>query len=120
MHIATRASHGNGIYAVAVGLIAALLLCGAGCSGRAAANLAAAPPGPDSVELNASQIAAVKLSPVATRRFALQRTAVGSIDFNEDVAVQVFSPYSGRIIQAYADVGDDVQRGKPLYNVDSP
>jgi cobalt-zinc-cadmium efflux system membrane fusion protein len=103
-----------------VGSAAALLLFGAGCSGGATATSAAAPALPDSVELNASQVAAVKLAPIATRRFALQRTAVGTLDFDEDVAVQVFSPYPGRIIQAVAEVGDDVQRGKTLYTIDSP
>jgi cobalt-zinc-cadmium efflux system membrane fusion protein len=120
MRTAPRAWHGIGISAAAVGSAAALLLFGAGCSGGATATSAAAPALPDSVELNASQVAAVKLAPIATRRFALQRTAVGTLDFDEDVAVQVFSPYPGRIIQAVAEVGDDVQRGKTLYTIDSP
>jgi cobalt-zinc-cadmium efflux system membrane fusion protein len=105
---------------VAVGLTAVLSFFGAGCSGGGTANVGAAPPGPDSVELKPSQVAAVTLAPVATHRFALQRAAVGAIGFDEDVAVQVFSPYPGRIIQAFAEVGDDVPRGKTLYTVDSP
>jgi membrane fusion protein, heavy metal efflux system len=120
MRTAPRGWHGIGTCGVAAGLIAALSFFGAGCSGGATADVAAAPPGPDSVELKASQVAAVTLAPVATHRFALQRAAVGAIGFDEDVAVQVFSPYAGRIIQAFADVGDDVQRGKTLYTVDSP
>jgi cobalt-zinc-cadmium efflux system membrane fusion protein len=119
MRTAPRAWHGIGTCTVAVGLIAALCF-GAGCSGGTASNVAAAPPGPDSVELKASQVAAVTLAPVATHRFALQRAAVGAIDFDEDVAVQVFSPYPGRIIQAFGEVGDDVRRGKTLYTIDSP
>jgi len=120
MRTALRAWHGIGISAVAVGSMAVLSLFGVGCSGGATANSAASPAVPDSVELNASQVAAVKLAPVATRNFALQRAAVGTIGFDEDVAVQVFSPYSGRIIQTFAEVGDDVPRGKTLYTIDSP
>ena len=120
MRTALRAWHGIGISAVAVGSMAVLSLFGVGCSGGATANSAASPAVPDSVELNPSQVAAVKLAPVATRNFALQRAAVGTIGFDEDVAVQVFSPYSGRIIQTFAEVGDDVPRGKTLYTIDSP
>jgi cobalt-zinc-cadmium efflux system membrane fusion protein len=120
MRTALRAWHGIGISAVAVGSMAVLSLFGVGCSGGATANSAASPAVPDSVELNPSQVAAVKLAPVATRNFALQRAAVGTIGFDEDVAVQVFSPYSGRIIQTFAEIGDDVLRGKTLYTIDSP
>ena len=120
MRTALRAWHGIGISAVAVGSMAVLSLFGVGCSGGATANSAASPAVPDSVELNPSQVAAVKLALVATRNFALQRAAVGTIGFDEDVAVQVFSPYSGRIIQTFAEVGDDVPRGKTLYTIDSP
>jgi cobalt-zinc-cadmium efflux system membrane fusion protein len=120
MRTAPRAWHGIGISAAAVGSAAALLLFGAGCSGGATATSATATAVPDSVELNASQVAAVKLAPIVTRRFAPQRAAVGTLDFDEDVAVQVFSPYPGRIIRALAEVGDDVQRGKTLYTIDSP
>src|ERR1700722_9701873 len=117
MRTAPRAWHGIGISAAAVGAAAALLLFGAGCSGGATASSATATAVPDSVELNASQVAAVKLAPIATRRFAPLRTAVGTLGFDEDVAVQVFSPYPGRIIRALAEVGDDVQRGKTLYTI---
>jgi membrane fusion protein, heavy metal efflux system len=75
---------------------------------------------PDSVQLSASQLQSVKISPAAVRNFALQLSSVGSIDFDEDAAVQVFSPYQGRIIHAFAQVGDQVARGKTLYTIDSP
>src|ERR1700721_3944883 len=117
MRTALRAWHGIGLSPVAVGSMAVLSLFGVGCSGGATANSAAATAVPDSIELNASQVAAVKLAPIATRHFALQRAAVGTIGFDEDVAVQVFSPYSGRIIQTFAEVGDDVLRGKPLNTI---
>ena len=74
----------------------------------------------DSVDLSDSQLAAVKVQPVAERDFPVEKEAVGSIDFNEDLAVQVFTPYQGRIIALFAEVGDDVKKGQTLFTIDSP
>jgi cobalt-zinc-cadmium efflux system membrane fusion protein len=52
--------------------------------------------------------------------FSQQRTAVGSIDFNQNLSVQVFSPYQGKIIKAYAEVGEQVAKGATLFTIDSP
>jgi cobalt-zinc-cadmium efflux system membrane fusion protein len=45
---------------------------------------------------------------------------VGNIDFNEDMAAQVFPPYQGRIVKLYAMLGDNVKRGQPLLTIESP
>jgi cobalt-zinc-cadmium efflux system membrane fusion protein len=74
----------------------------------------------DSLELNEKQAANLKLKPVEMANFSAQFAAYGSIDFNENTAVQVFTPYQGKIIQSFADVGDFVSKGQPLYTVDSP
>jgi cobalt-zinc-cadmium efflux system membrane fusion protein len=34
--------------------------------------------------------------------------------------VQVFSPYQGKIIRAYAEVGDPVKKGQTLFTIESP
>jgi cobalt-zinc-cadmium efflux system membrane fusion protein len=73
----------------------------------------------DSVDLSDSQLAAVKVAPVDERDFPVEKQAVGSIDFNEDMSVQVFAPYQGRIIALFAEVGDDVKKGQTLFTVDS-
>src|SRR5580704_2742464 len=52
----------------------------------------------DAVDLSESQLAAVKVAPVEERDFPIEKEAVGSIDFNENMTVQVFTPYQGRII----------------------
>lgn len=75
---------------------------------------------PDSVDLTDAQLTAVKVEPVETRQFPIEKQAVGSIDFNEDLAVQVFTPYPGRIIALFAEVGDDVKKGQMLFTIDSP
>ena len=67
-----------------------------------------------------AKLNAIKIEPVETYIFPVERTAVGSIDYDEDLSVQVFSPYQGKIITAFANLGDEVQKGQPLYTIDSP
>jgi len=54
------------------------------------------------------------------RDFPQEKEAIGSIDFNEELSVQVFSPYSGRIINLYGKLGDNVRKGQTLFTIDSP
>jgi cobalt-zinc-cadmium efflux system membrane fusion protein len=62
----------------------------------------------------------VKIGPVGTYLFPVEKEAVGSIDYDEDLAVPVFSPYSGKILSALVNLGDDVEKGQPLYTIESP
>ncbi len=73
-----------------------------------------------SVELNETQVQSVKVEPAEERTFIIQREAVGSIDFNQDMTVQVFSPYQGKIAGLFAKLGDEVVKGRKLYTIDSP
>jgi cobalt-zinc-cadmium efflux system membrane fusion protein len=75
---------------------------------------------PSTVTLEPSQLDAIKIGPVGTNAFPIERSAVGSIDYNENLSVQVFSVYQGKIINALANLGDDVKKGQPLYTIDSP
>jgi membrane fusion protein, heavy metal efflux system len=72
------------------------------------------------VQLEESQVAALKFGIAGQARFEQLETAVGNIDFNEDLLVQVFTPYQGRIISTFANVGDRVQKGQPIFTIDSP
>jgi cobalt-zinc-cadmium efflux system membrane fusion protein len=72
------------------------------------------------VELNEKQLASVKVDQVGEVTFPIEKSAVGSIDFNEDMTVQVFTPYQGRIIDLFAKVGDEVKKGQVLFTIDSP
>ncbi|MGA8652035.1 MAG: efflux RND transporter periplasmic adaptor subunit [Xanthobacteraceae bacterium] len=74
----------------------------------------------DSVELSDQQLASVKVVPLEEREFPVEKEAIGSIDFDEDVAVQVFTPYQGRIIALFASLGDNVKKGQTLFTIDSP
>jgi cobalt-zinc-cadmium efflux system membrane fusion protein len=73
-----------------------------------------------SLQLSDSQLASIKIAPVGHDSFSVEKEAVGSIDFDEDLSVQVFTPYQGKIIAAFAQLGDVVQKGQPLYTIDSP
>ena len=73
-----------------------------------------------SVDLSEKQAAALKIGAVGSRDFALFKTAVGTIDFNEDLLVQVFSQYPGKILRANYNIGDDVKAGDILFTIDSP
>ncbi len=75
---------------------------------------------PDTVVLSETQLASVKVEAATEQEFPLEKTAVGSIEFNEDMTVQVFTPYQGRIIGLFAKVGDDVTKGQTLFTIDSP
>jgi len=89
---------------------------------QAAPSTASGPSVVDTSTLNLSdsQLAAVKVEPVAEREFPVEKEAVGSIDFNEDMETQVFTPYQGKIIALFAGVGDDVKKGQTLFTIDSP
>jgi cobalt-zinc-cadmium efflux system membrane fusion protein len=76
--------------------------------------------GPPSVELNDRQLASVNVDRVGEHIFPVEKTAVGSIDFNQDMTVQVFTPYQGKIIELFTKVGDEVQKGQTLFTIDSP
>ena len=93
---------------------------GATTAASAEPNPTAAARDPDSVDLSDSQLAAVKVAPVEDREFPVEKDAVGSIDFNEDMQTQMFTPYQGRIINLFAEVGDDVKKGQTLFTIDSP
>jgi cobalt-zinc-cadmium efflux system membrane fusion protein len=74
----------------------------------------------NSIDLSDAQLSAVKVEPVEERDFPREKEAVGSINFNEEMSVQVFTPYAGRIIGLFASVGDNVKRGQTLFTIDSP
>jgi cobalt-zinc-cadmium efflux system membrane fusion protein len=74
----------------------------------------------DSVELSDSQLALVKVEPAGEHVFAIEKSAVGTIDFNQEMSVQVFTPYQGRIVSLFATVGDEVKKGQTLFTIDSP
>jgi membrane fusion protein, heavy metal efflux system len=74
----------------------------------------------DHLDLTDSPLKLVKVAAVEERDFPIEKESVGSIDFNEELLTQVFTPYPGRIIGLFAKVGDEVKKGQLLFTVDSP
>lgn len=72
------------------------------------------------LDLLPSQVQSIKIAPVGSYLFPVDKEAVGSIDYDEDLSVQVFPAYQGTIIQALVELGADVQKGQPLYTIKSP
>jgi membrane fusion protein, heavy metal efflux system len=72
------------------------------------------------VDLAEKQLDLIKIGPLGSRAFEIVKTAIGTIDFNEDMLVQVFSQYPGKILNAFYNVGDDVKQGDILFTIDSP
>jgi cobalt-zinc-cadmium efflux system membrane fusion protein len=72
------------------------------------------------VTLSDSQLGSITVASIGEREFRRERETIGNIDFNENRTVQVFSPYQGRIISAYRDLGDEVRRGQVLFTLESP
>jgi membrane fusion protein, heavy metal efflux system len=86
---------------------------------EAAPDAKSAPPA-DSIELSDTQLKSVKVETAAERDFPIEKSAVGSIDFNEELLTQVFTPYQGRIVGLFAKIGDEVKKGETLFTIDSP
>jgi membrane fusion protein, heavy metal efflux system len=109
-------------------VLIALPLLAAGCSsarGDAQADTTSSASGRNNpqqgtVELSPSQLQAIKIEPVGAYRFPVENDTVGNIDFDEDLSVQVFPPYQGTIIDAFAEVGNDVKKDQPIYTIRSP
>ena len=75
---------------------------------------------PDIVRVNGDQLHQLNVVPVTTDRFSIQKLAVGQIAFNEDMSTVVLTPFAGRVTRLIAKLGDEVKRGDPLFEIDSP
>ena len=71
------------------------------------------------VELTKSQLGLIRIEPAATYRFEVQSSMIGGVDFDQDRQLQVFTPYQGRIIALFGQLGDVVKKGEVLFTVDS-
>ncbi len=75
---------------------------------------------PASIDLSSSQLKSITVAPVGMYLFPVEKDAVGSISLADDLSVNVFPNYQGKLIKALAELGDHVQRDQPLYTIDSP
>ena len=111
----------------AAAITAALLE--SGCSRGQAANAnspqqsvanSSTSPSEPALDLSSSQLSSIKIEPVGSYLFPVEKDAVGNIDFDEDLSVQVFPAYQGTILKTFAELGARVQKDQPLYTIKSP
>jgi membrane fusion protein, heavy metal efflux system len=95
------------------------LAAGVACPAAATPLAGVGPAAEPSVVLADTQLASIKVEPVGQHDFPQEMQAVGNIDFNQDLLTQVFTQYQGRIIKAFAKVGDTVKKDQPLFTIDS-
>lgn len=69
--------------------------------------------------LHDNEIRALRIEPVPMREFRPERLAEGRIAYNDDRSTPMLSPFTGRVIRALARVGDRVEAGQPLYEVET-
>ena len=72
------------------------------------------------VDLTSSQLNSIKIETVGSHQFPVEKEAVGTISFADDLSVDVFPAYQGTIIKAFVELGAKVQKDQPLYTIKSP
>jgi cobalt-zinc-cadmium efflux system membrane fusion protein len=72
------------------------------------------------VDLSPSQLNSIKIEFVGSYAFPVEKEAVGNIDYDEDLSVQVFPVYQGTILKTFAELGAEVRKDQPLYTIKSP
>ena len=114
---------------VTAAIIVAAVVLESACSRGQAANTnapqrsvakSAASSSEAALELSPSQLNSIKIEPVASYQFPVEKDAVGNIDFDEDLSVQVFPAYQGTILKTFGELGARVQKDQPLYTIKSP
>jgi len=124
LHLNTKAA--AGVMLVATVAIAAAVLFS---RGRHPANAntpqgnsstSNSPQSDPTLDLSPSQLTSIKIVAVGSYLFPVEEEAVGNIDFDGDLSVQVFPPYQGTIIKTFVELGAQVQTEQPLYTIKSP
>jgi cobalt-zinc-cadmium efflux system membrane fusion protein len=113
------------VVATATAIIVATGLLESGCSRGQAANVdtQARPSSSASeatLDLSPSQLNSIKIEPLGSYEFPVEKDAVGNIDFDEDLSVQVFPAYQGTILKTFGELGARVEKDQPLYTIKSP
>jgi membrane fusion protein, heavy metal efflux system len=108
----------GGYWIIVLGLVFAALQIG--CRAWAQPALERPSNDVDTVRVTPEQMHQLSIVKVVPYPFRLQKQAVGQIAFNEDATTVVLTPFSGRVIRVIGKLGDDVKRGDPLFEIDSP
>ncbi len=76
--------------------------------------------GADFIRVVPDQMHQLQVVKVETIAFRSQRSAIGQIGYNEEASTIVLTPFSGRVIRLIAKLGEQVRKGDPLLEIDSP
>jgi membrane fusion protein, heavy metal efflux system len=74
-------------------------------------------PAPGTFRPTAAQWAGFKIEPVRLVSFRPEQVTEGNIAIDDDFTTPVFSPFSGRVIKLIAKLGDHVEAGAPLFEI---
>jgi len=74
-------------------------------------------PAPGTFKPTKEQWAGFKIEPVRLVSFRPEQVTEGSIAIDDDLTTPVFSPYSGRVTKLIAKLGDHVEQGAPLFEI---
>src|SRR5579863_6073975 len=113
------------VVSVATAIIIAAGVVESACSRGQAANAdtpakSSSSPSEATLDLSPSQLNSIKIEPLGSYQFPVEKDAVGNIDFDEDLSVQVFPAYQGTILKTFGELGARVQKDQPLYTIKSP
>lgn len=108
-------------------VVATAFACAAGAVGfvRNGSSQTAPPPTatagvqPGSFRPTEAQWKGLQIETVEMRSFRPERVTEGNIAIDDDLNTPVFSPYSGRVTQLIAKLGDAVAAGAPLFTVEA-
>jgi multidrug efflux pump subunit AcrA (membrane-fusion protein) len=115
--------------AMAAATLAMAAILQSGCSrgddsaDAPAADSASNTSSPPTVQLSGDQLNAIKIGPVQTNTFTVEKTGIGTIDFQNNLysdsalSRPVFPPESGTISKVFVELGDQVQKDQPLYSI---
>jgi cobalt-zinc-cadmium efflux system membrane fusion protein len=108
----------RGALAIATLAAALQIACWNGALAREGAE--GPPENGNTVQVTKDQMHQLNIVKVKPHKFNLQKPAIGQIAFNEDASTVVVTPFSGRVTRLLAKIGDEVKRGDPLFEIDSP
>ena len=109
--------------------LAMIAILQSGCSRGAdsapppTADSASNPSSPPTVQLSGDQLNSIKIGPVQTNTFVVEKTGIGTIDFQNNLfsdsglATPVFPPEAGTLSKMLVELGDQVQKDQPLYSI---
>ena len=97
-----------------------LVLAGSGCSPQKDSAAQAASVTVSNVTLTAEQKQKIRLYTVQDSKFSKVIDTTGSVDFDNDQATSVLAPFGGPVSKLLVKLGDHVEAGTPLAEVDSP